>query len=197
MLPFTSTLSSVNPFTVAMWMPALQFRFVPAPRLAHVAATSWTDCALLVKFMFVSVMLLALTNSAPRVVVFWMVPPVPAVVPVPVTVNAPLEPVVLRMIPLAPPLAEMLRKVSPLAPMVVLATFSAVPVVVASVLTMLVLFWVALTVPPPVAVKAGLAPVLRFMPPVKLMVPPVLLVSEMPPVAFVIERHNRPSRSNR
>ena len=50
----------------------------------------------------------------------------------------------------------MLRNVSPLAPMVVLATFSAVPVVVVMVLTMVVLFCVAVTVPPPVAVKAGL-----------------------------------------
>ena len=40
--------------------------------------------------------------------------------------------------------------------MVVLATFSAVPVVVLMVLTMVVLFCVADTVPPPVAVKPGL-----------------------------------------
>ncbi len=45
----------------------------------------------------------------------------------------------------------MLRNVSPLAPMVVLATLSAVPVVVASVLAAPV----TLMVPPPVAVKAG------------------------------------------
>ncbi len=49
----------------------------------------------------------------------------------------------------------MLRNVSPLAPIVVLATFSAVPVVVAIVLMTVTLFWVTLTVPPPVAVNAG------------------------------------------
>ena len=47
----------------------------------------------------------------------------------------------------------MLRNFSPLAPMVVLATFSAVPVVDEIVLTIEVLFCVALTVPPPVALK--------------------------------------------
>ena len=62
----------------------------------------------------------------------------------------------------------MLRKVRPLAPIVVLATLSAVPVVVVRVFTIEVLFWVALTVPPPVAVNAALAPVLRLMPPLKL-----------------------------
>ncbi len=55
----------------------------------------------------------------------------------------------------APVPAVMLRNVSPLAPMVVLATFSAVPVVVVMVFTMVVLFCVADTVPPPVAVNAG------------------------------------------
>ena len=64
-------------------------------------------------------------------------------------------------------LAEMLRNVSPLAPMVVLATFNAVPVVVVMVLTMVVLFCVVDTVPPPVAVKPGLAPVVSARPPLK------------------------------
>src|SRR5688572_7620918 len=54
---------------------------------------------------------------------------------------------------------------------------SAVPVVVASELVEPV----TLTVPPPVAVKAGLAPVTRRTAPlVKLIVAPVLLVSEIP-----------------
>ena len=70
----------------------------------------------------------------------------------------------------------MLRKVRPLAPMVVLATFSAVPVVVASVLAAPV----TLTVPPPVAVKAATVPVESWTPPVRLMVAPVLLVRLMP-----------------
>ena len=61
----------------------------------------------------------------------------------------------------------MLRNVNPLAPIVVFATFSAVPVVVVMVLTMVVLFCVADTVPPPVAVKAGLVAVLSARPPVK------------------------------
>src|SRR5262245_22367079 len=82
--------------------------------------------------------------------------------------------------PLTPPLAEILRKVKPLAPIVVFATFSAVPVGVVSVLTIVVLFCVTLTVPPPVAVKAGFAPVLSATPPVKLIVAPVLLVRLTP-----------------
>ena len=82
----------------------------------------------------------------------------------------------------------MLRKVKPLAPMVVLVTLSAVPVVVVSVLTIEVLFCVALTVPPPVAVNAALTVVLKLRPPVKLMIEPVLLSSEMPatPAAFAV-----------
>ena len=55
--------------------------------------------------------------------------------------------------------------------MVVLATLSAVPVVVVRVLAAPV----TVTVPPPVAVKAGLVPVDSCTPPVKLMVAPVLL----------------------
>ena len=77
-------------------------------------------------------------------------------------VKPPLVPVVFRIILLAAPLDEMLRKVRPLAPMVVLATLSAVAVVDVSVLTMDVLFCVALTMPPPVAVNAAFEPVLRL-----------------------------------
>src|SRR4029450_6679115 len=116
---------------------------------------------------------------------FWIAPPEHVGTDVqfpafPVTVRPPLAPVVLRTMPFTAPFDEMLRNANPLAPMVVFATFSAVPVVVVSVLTMLVLFCVALTVPPPVAVNAALAPVLRFNPPVKLIVAPVLPVSETP-----------------
>src|SRR5262245_9158101 len=117
-----------------------------------------------------------------------MVPPEPAVVPVPVTERPPDVPVVLRMMPLVGPLAAvpelMLRKVKPLAPMVVLVTLRAVPVVVVSTLAVLV----ALTVPPVVAVNAAFEPVERLIVPVKLVVdplPPLLLFSKRPapPVA--------------
>src|SRR5438105_336577 len=88
-----------------------------------------------------------------------MVPPVQVatdvqVPPEPDTVR-PSAPVLLRTMPFTAPFDEMLRNVKPLAPMVVFATFRAVPVVVVSVLMMVVLSWVALTVPPPVAVNAA------------------------------------------
>src|SRR4051812_31756782 len=92
------------------------------------------------------------------------------------------------MIPFAvpEPFDVMLRKVKPLAPIVVLATLSAVPVVVVNVLTMVLLFCVALTVPPPVAVNAALVVVLRASPPVKLIVAPVLLLRRTPvPVSLI------------
>src|SRR5262245_1781749 len=101
-----------------------------------------------------------------------MVPPEPAVVPVPVTVRPPLDPVVFKMMPFVAPLAEMLRNVSPFEPMVVLATFRAVPVVVVKALP----DPVTPTVPPPVAANAALVVVVRLSPPVKLIVVPVLLV---------------------
>ena len=84
---------------------------------------------------------------------FWIVPPVQVgsaavhAPPFPVTVSPAVLPVLLSTIPFAPPFAEMLRNVTPLAPIVVLATFSAVPVVVVSVLS----GPSTLTVPPPVA----------------------------------------------
>ena len=106
---------------------------------------------------------------------FWMVPPDPAL-PVPSTDRLPLAPVLLSTMPLVAPLDEMLLNFRPLAPMVVFATLSAVAVVVVRVLVVSV----AVTVPPPVAVKAGLAPVDTVSAPVKLIVAPVLLVSEMP-----------------
>ena len=55
------------------------------------------------------------------------------------------------MMPFVPPFAEMLWNLRPPAAMVVLATLSAVPVV----LTIVLLVLVALTVPPAVAVKPG------------------------------------------
>src|SRR6476620_6071162 len=124
----------------------------------------------------------------PVVLLFVMVPPVQvgvAVVQVPlfpVTVSPPLLPVVVRMMPeFALALVElMLRKVTPLAPMVVLEMFNAVPVVVVKVLTIVLLSWVALTVPPPVAANAGLTVVLRLRPPLKLIIEPVLVSRLMP-----------------
>src|SRR5580765_7717438 len=116
----------------------------------------------------------ALTRM-PLSVEFWIVPPVEAE-PVPVTVRPPLVPVVLSTIPSAAPFDEMLLKFSPLAPIVVFATFSAVPVVVASVL----FDPVTLTVPPPVALNAVFAPVEAMTPPVRLIVAPVLLLRMIP-----------------
>ena len=81
----------------------------------------------------------------------------------------------------------MLRNVSPLAPIVVLATFSAVPVVVVMVFTtsrsrrIARVLVATFTVPPPVAVNAALAPVDSVMPPLKVNVDAALLpVSETP-----------------
>ena len=88
---------------------------------------------------------------------------------------------------LEPPLLEMLRNSRLFAPIVVLATLSAVAVVVVIVLTSAPVAAglhgfssQTLIVPPPVAVNAALAPVERTRPPEKVIVAPVLLVSEMP-----------------
>src|SRR5690606_11089916 len=68
----------------------------------------------------------------------WIVPPVPAA-PVPLTLRPPPDPVLLSTIPLVGPLApvpaEMLRNSRWFELIVVLATLSAVPVVVVRVLT--------------------------------------------------------------
>ena len=162
--------------------------FVLAPN-ASPQLRSLPPTPLFVKFMFRNVMLLDEMNSAPRLVAFWIVPPLPAA-PVPVTVNAPL-PVVFRLIPLTGPLAEMLRNVSPLAPMVVLATLSAVPVVVVSVFTNAPAAGLhgfsshTLTVPPPVAVKAALAPVFSVIPPLNVNVDAALLLVSATPAPDV------------
>src|SRR5262249_60215973 len=118
--------------------------------------------------------------ESPVRVCFWTVPaglsrPTDELA-LPLTVRPPLEPVVLRTIPFAAPFAAMLLKLRPLAPIVVFATLSAVPVVVASVLA----DPVTLTVPPPVAVNAGLAPVESETPPVRLIVAPVFEGRVMP-----------------
>src|SRR5262245_41042329 len=84
--------------------------------------------------------------------------------------------------PLGAPFALMLWKVRPPAPMVVFWTLSAEPVVVVSVL----LAPVAVTVPPPLAEKAGLVPVSSVIWPVKLIVPPVLADRVTPPPASLV-----------
>ena len=80
----------------------------------------------------------------------------------------------------------MLRKVRPAAPICVFSTRSAVPLTTDSVFTIVVLFCVAVTVPPPVAVNASLFPVASAMPPVKAMLAPVLLLRRMPVPVSVI-----------
>src|SRR5216683_4836973 len=113
--------------------------------------------------------------SAP--VLFWMVPPEPAL-PLPVTCRPPLAPVVSKMTPVAllfdalPD--EMLWKVMWLAPMLVLTMLRPVPEV------LLIVFGLApvvtLTVPPPVALKPVPAPVsMSRPPPLKVIVVPALL----------------------
>src|SRR5436190_12115358 len=88
--------------------------------------------------------LLVDVSEMPGPVEFSIVPPVPAE-PFPVTLRPPLAPVVFSTIPLDAPFDEIDRNVRPLAPIVVLATVSAVAVVVAIQFVPL-----AVTVPPPV-----------------------------------------------
>ena len=112
----------------------------------------------------------------------WMVPPLPAVVPVPVTVSPPSAPVVSRTMPFAlPPFDAILWNIRLPEPMVVFWTLSAVAVPELIVLPEAV----ALTVPPPVALKAVvlLALVLRVSGPVKAMMPPVLFCRLIPSLA--------------
>src|SRR5262245_52234607 len=94
--------------------------------------------------------------------------------------------------PLVAPLDEMLRNVRPVPPIVVLATLSAVPVVVVMVLTSGPVAAAAhgcssqtSTVPPLVAVKAGLAPVDNVNPPRNVIGEPSLLSRKIPPLVSV------------
>ncbi len=89
--------------------------------------------------------------------------------------------------PLVAPLAEILRNSRSFEPMVVLATLRAVPVLVVNALTtepveagLQGFSSQTLTVPPPVAVKAGLVPVESESPPEKVIVAPVLPAKEIP-----------------
>ena len=142
----------------------------------------------LLMLMSVRLTLLALVSWMPSPERLCKVPPLLAE-PLPVMVRPPL-PVALRRMPFGAPFALMLRKVRPAAPMVELATSSAVPVVVAIVLTIAVLSWVAVTVPPPVTAKAGLLPVVRLRPPVKETVAPPFAAKEIPLAVPLIGRVN-------
>ena len=121
-------------------------------------------------------------SEIPSPDVCWIVPPELLFVDPasPVTVRPPLLPVLLKTTPLVGPLAPVpaltLKNLRPLAPIVVLATFNAVAVVVVSVFVKPV----TLTVPPPVALKAAFAPVESVSVPPKLIVEPVLFVSDTP-----------------
>src|SRR5229473_164033 len=83
-------------------------------------------------------------------------PPTDVSDPSPTTVNPPVAPVLLRIMPLPVAAPElMLWKVTPLAPIVVLVSCSAMPAVALSVLIVVLLSCVALTVPPVVAAGPG------------------------------------------
>ena len=106
--------------------------------------------------------------------------------PVPVTTRPPELPVPLRTMPFSAPSAEMLRNVSPANAIVSLRISSAVPVVEASVLA----GPVAVTVPPPDAENAGLAPVPATILPLKPTLAPVLTRSSIPvPVSLTAPKN--------
>src|SRR5437588_12213880 len=89
--------------------------------------------------------------------------------------------------PFAAPLELTLKNFTPPAPIVVLAMLTAVPVVVTAVLEV----FVAVTVPPPVALNAVFDPVESVRLPEKLMVAPVFVVGEMPvPPLWVVAPGN-------
>ena len=100
---------------------------MPLPRLLRI-------------FMRVSDTLRVDVRDSASPVVLWIVPPVQASAvvahapPAPVTVSPAAAPVALSTMPFAAPLAAMRWKVTPAAAMFVLATFSAVPVPVSTVL---------------------------------------------------------------
>ena len=101
-------------------------------------------------------------SRMPAPVVFWIVPP-DGTEPVPATVRPAVVPVLLSTMPLTAPLAAIDWKFRPPVPIVVALTVNAAPVVVARVLPAPV----AVTVPPSVAVNAGLVPVLASTSPLK------------------------------
>lgn len=172
--PLVLMLSMVTPVTFWRWIAPLHPVLPSTVSEPQVAALP-SVVPVFVKFMFLRMAPLELIISAPLLVMFCMVPPVPSVVPTPVTLRLPLEPVLFSDMPVGAPLAEMLRKVMSLAPIVVFATTNALAVVV-----VIMFVPVTLSVPPPVAFKAMFAPVLSVMPPEKVFVEPVLLVRVIP-----------------
>src|SRR5262245_37394327 len=180
---------SITPFVnekPLTWLPPLAAAtpFTPLPAVFSI-------------FMKANEGLVVWVSAIPAPVVFWMVPPVQVaavesqVPALPVTVRPAVAPVLFRIMPLAAPLAEMLWNLSPFAPMEVLATFSAVAVVVVSAFTTAEpepqgFLSQTSTVPPPVASKAELAPVLTFMPPWNRIVAPVLL-ERLTPVQLTVQ----------
>ncbi len=102
--------------------------FVPPDSSSQVTvltATSSVKVAL-VKFMLLMETSCELISSMPWSFRFCKVPPLPSVMPLPVTVKSPL-PVLLRVMPVSAPLELTLWRVMPLAPMVVLMRLTAVP----------------------------------------------------------------------
>ena len=192
-LPALSTLP-LMPLSLMRWM--VVWSIVSPPRICVPWMASTLLCVSLTApaspgevmswmTMFLKVIsppvLLRWTASTPEM--FWSVPPLAAVVPVPVTVKKP-APVLSSVIALVePPFLLMLRKVRPLPPIVVPVTSSAVAVVVVSVLPEPV----TSIVPPPVAEKALLAPVFAMMPPVKWNVAPLSPLSKRPVPVSLIE----------
>src|SRR5437867_10269667 len=189
-LPLIVMFWSVAPVTVARWIAALHAVLLllirSMPQLVVLSPFVETALVNVIQLRWTS---RAVMKLAPRLTVFWMVPPVPAE-PVPVTVSPPLTPAVVpvlfRMIPVAAPFAEMLRNVSPLAPIVAFSTSRAMPVVVASVLVLPV----TVTVPPSFAVNAGLVPLLILTPPLNVNVARLFNISVMPSPVPVIGPEN-------
>src|SRR5687768_5471560 len=145
--PLIAIRSRVTLVTFWRWIAALSVVFWPSERPVLLATLSAVPA--LVKFMFLSVMSAPLMTLTPRCAVFWIVPPEPAVVPVPVIVRPPAEPVVLRTIPLIAPLTLTLWKLRSAAPMLVFWTLMATTLPEPIVLPLPL----ALTVPPPVALN--------------------------------------------
>ena len=119
-VPVIEILSNVTPVTVFKWIAPLQLELSTAG-VAHRLA----DVLEFVKFIFLSVTLVQEINSAPLLVMFWMVPPDPAVVPVPVTWKLPVA--LFIDIPLVAPLAEILLKIQSNRPPAAIFTAMAVP----------------------------------------------------------------------
>src|SRR5262249_17917197 len=162
-----------SPVPELLMVPFLNVKFVtPVPEIP-LPDVLWI-------FMFVNDGLMVLVSEMPVLVVFWIVPPEPSPptdeFPLPLTVRPPLEPVVFSTIAVAARSAALVWRSGPPAPIVVFAAFSAGPGVVRGVL----FEPVTLTVPPPVAMKAGLVPVESETPPARLIVAPVLEVRLTP-----------------